>query len=190
MNYADPSGHFSLLAFAISIGVSLAFEMIEDAIDGGLFDGSHGWKDYLGAGISGALGGLGKTIVAQVLWGVVGDFADAMLSGDLEDDGFWNTMGNITVSSILSVGFGEVVNNLVVGIKASALKNIANNNLANRKLKAMGVNIKIGSNAAKAKHGLFNAIKNHDKWIGNVLSKDLVGAVSGGLTSMWYSYSW
>lgn len=164
--------------------------MIDDGMDGALFEGSHDWKDYLGAGIAGALGGLGKTIVAQVLWGVVGDFADAMLSGDLEDDGFWNTMGNITVSSILSVGFGEVVNNLVVGIKASALKNIANNNLANRKLKAMGVNIKIGSNAAKAKHGLFNAIKNHDKWIGNVLSKDLVGSVSGGLITMWYSYSW
>ena len=55
--YADPSGHFTILALFISIGVSLAFELYEDWKDGGLGDGSHDWKDYLGAGISGFFGG-------------------------------------------------------------------------------------------------------------------------------------
>ena len=65
----DPSGHFTIAAMLISIGVSLLFEVLEDAIDGGLGDGSHSWKDYLGAGISGFFGWqspVGGTLLKQI----------------------------------------------------------------------------------------------------------------------------
>lgn len=159
--------------------------MIDDGMDGALFEGSHDWKDYLGAGIAGALGGLGGGFAAQVFCALAGGFADAALSGDLADNGFWYTVDSILFSSVISFGIGEVSNRLVSGIKASSLKKLTNN-AANRKLKAMGVNIKIGSHAAKAEGGLSHAIRKQSKWIGNVLSDDLVSAVSGGLASIGY----
>lgn len=187
MNFIDPSGQFSFLVLGISIGVSLVFEMIDDALEGGLFDGSHDWKDYLGAGVSGVFGGLGGGFAAQAAFALVGGFADAALSGDLKDDGFWNTLGNIAFSFGLAFCIGEATNRLAAEIKASSLKKISNN-VANRKLKAMGATIKIGSRAAKAKGGLSHAIREQSKWIGNVIYGDLVSAISGGLGSIGYGH--
>jgi hypothetical protein len=161
--------------------------MIDDGKDGALFEGSHDWKDYLGAGIAGALGGLGGGLAAQAFCAFAGGFADAALSGDLEDKGFWYTVDGILFSSVISFGIGAAANRLASGIKASSLKKLTNN-VANRKLKAMGATIKIGSHAAKAKGGLSRAIREQSKWIGNVFSGDLVSAVSGGLTSIGHEY--
>ena len=110
--YADPSGHFTIAALIISFVASIAFEIIEDAMDGELFtDDSHDWKDYLGAGISGLFGGLSpvggtlvKQIGSQVLFSLVGGFSDAAISGDLKENGFWNTMGSIALSTTVSIG--------------------------------------------------------------------------------------
>ena len=53
INYCDPSGHFTIAALLISIGISLVFEVIEDIMgDGKLGGDKDGW-DYLGAGIAG-----------------------------------------------------------------------------------------------------------------------------------------
>ena len=187
VNCSDPSGHFSVLAFAISIGVSLVFELVADGLDGELFEGSHDWKDYLGAGISGAFGGLGGGFVAQTLYAFAGGFTDAALSGDLEANGFWGTLDSIMFSSVISFGIGTASNRLAAGIKASSLRKLTNN-VANRELKKIGATIKIGSHAAKAKGGLSYAIRKQSKWIGNVIYGDLVGAISGGLTSIGHSY--
>lgn len=59
----------------ISIGVNLLFEVVEDALDGGLGDGSHNWKDYLGAGISGFFGCLSRGIVTQTVFSLAGGLA-------------------------------------------------------------------------------------------------------------------
>lgn len=56
MNY-DPTGHFTILALLIGVGLSLAFEVVEDALDGNGMD--HDFMDYLGAGVSGLLGSMG-----------------------------------------------------------------------------------------------------------------------------------
>ena len=76
--YSDPSGHFTILGLAISIDVSLAFEVLEDVLDGNGMD--HDWKDYLGAGISGFFGGLGGNIIMKGAFAVAGVLADALLS--------------------------------------------------------------------------------------------------------------
>ena len=187
MNYVDPSGQFSFLVLGISICVSLAFEVIDDALVGGLFDGSHDWKDYLGAGIAGFFGGLGGGVVVQALCAVAGGLADAALSGSLEEDGFGYTMDAIVFSSLISFGIGAATNRLAAMLKASSLKRLTNN-AANRKLRAMGATIKIGSHAAKAKGGLSRAIRTQSKWIGNVIYGDLVSAVAGGFASIGHEY--
>ncbi len=191
VNKYDPTGHFTILALVISIGVSILFEVVEDAIDGGLGDDSHDWKDYLGAGISGFFGGLSGGLGAQLVFSIAGGFADAALSGDLEENGIMNTLA----SSILSFGISSVAsgltNRIASGVKASSLKRISKkfgNNAANKKLGKIGAKIKIGSKAAKKTGGLAKAIMEDSKWIGNIISDKLSGSIFGGATSMGYDY--
>ena len=51
--YVDPSGHFILSSVLISIGLSLAFELIEDLVGDGKIGGDKDIWDYLGAGVAG-----------------------------------------------------------------------------------------------------------------------------------------
>ncbi len=173
----------------------MAFELVDDAADGGLFDGSHDWKDYLGAGVAGALGGLGGKPAVQAIFSVAGSLGDAAFSGDFAEDGVGSTLFGIGLSCLFSMGISKGINNRVINKRVSFLKKQKSNNVANRKLKAMGVKIKIGSHAANAERGLFKAIQDQDKWIGNILSDNLVSAITGGFVSLGYGavsnrYSW
>ena len=47
--YVDPSGHFTIAALLISIGISLAFEVVEDLMGDGKLGGDKDRWDYLGA---------------------------------------------------------------------------------------------------------------------------------------------
>ena len=38
----------------------------------------------------------------SVILGLIGDLADASISGDLEENGFWSTMGSIVISNVFS----------------------------------------------------------------------------------------
>lgn len=80
------------------------FEVIEDAVDGNRMD--HDWKDYLGAGISGAFGSLGGNFIQQIVFNIAGGMTDAWLSGDLEQNGLWKTIGSIRASFVASYVFG------------------------------------------------------------------------------------
>lgn len=183
MNYYDPTGHFSILELLISVGVSLAFEVLEDAIDGNGWD--HDCKDYLGAGISGLFGGLGGGIVHQIGFAFVGGMADAWLSGDLEQNGLFNTLGSIALYSAISFGIGAAAKKIASGVKASSLKKLSHS-IANKKLDAMGLTVKIGSNAAKARGGLSSMIRNQSKWVGNIISEYTGSALSSGIISLGY----
>jgi hypothetical protein len=127
----DPNGEFPLLAIGLSIGLSLLFEVAEDAMDGNGWD--HDWKDYLGAGISGFFGGLGGGVAAQVAFAFSGGLADAWLSGDLQQNGIWNTLGSITLSSGISMGLGSLSKWGASKVKANSLFKMTNNQ-ANRAL--------------------------------------------------------
>ena len=191
VNYCDPSGHFSFLILGISIGVSLLFEVIDDYLDGGFGDGSHDPGDYLGALISGFFGALGGGLASQVAFAFVGGLADAVLSGDLEEDGFWKTMCNITLSSVVSFGIGHSAKRIASGIKSYSLKRISQkigNNVANRQLRAMGTTIKIGSNAIKHSRTMLSKVIYDSNWIIKDISEVLFGSISGGIFSQGYGY--
>ena len=193
VNYADPSGHFSFTACAIAIGINMAFVFIEDIIDGGLGDGSHDWKDYLGATVSGFFGGLsgtGKGIVkymTEFAFSVAGDIVGAVLSDEFEENGFLNTIGNIVVSNSVSFVLGQLAKGITTKGRTRFLKNLNNNQAANKILKKMGLTIKMGSN--EAKRNLFKIIFESD-WIGNIVSEVVTGSFFGNFLSlilgMWF----
>ena len=190
--YVDPSGHFTIAALLISFLANVAFEIIEDAMDGELFfDDSHNVLDYLGAGISGLFGGLSpvggtlvKKIGSQVLFSLVGGFADAAISGDLKENGFWNTMGNIALSTTFSIGAGALTKWGVSKMKASSLRKLGSNNAANRVLGKMGVSWKIGN---KSNIVLSKMIRNSN-WIGNTIADYGASSIMGGVSSMVWGY--
>ena len=189
--YFDPSGHFTIASMLISIGVSLLFEVLEDAIDGGLGDGSHDWKDYLGAGISGFFGGLSpvggtllKQIGSQLVFSLAGGFADAAISGDLIENGFWNTMGSIAVSTMVSMGAGTLSKYLGSKIKASTLRSLGSNNAANKVLGRMGIAGKIGG---KTNSALASMIRNSN-WLGNIVADYGASSIMGRVSSMGWSH--
>ena len=190
--YADPSGHFTIAALIISFVASVAFEIIEDAMDGELFtDDSHNGWDYLGAGIFGLFGGLSpvggtlvKQIGSQVLFSLVGGFADAAISGDLKENGFWNTIGSIVLSTTVSIGVGALSKWGVSKMKASSLRKLGSNNAANRVLGKMGVSGKIGK---KSNTVLSNMIRNSN-WIGNIIADYGASSIMGGVSSIVWGY--
>ena len=138
INYYDPSGHFTIAALLISIGISLTFEVVEDLMgDGKLGGDKNGW-DYLGAGIAGFFGGLGGGLAAQAIFSVAGGLADAAISGDLVENGFWNTMGSIALSTAISFGNGVLLRKISSNIQ---IKKLNTNPFNNRNVvRNLGVN--------------------------------------------------
>ncbi len=118
----DDKGNFALLGLIISVGLSMVFEVIEDALDGNGMD--HDWKDYLGAGISGALGAMGGTKLMKRTFTLVGGMTDAVLSGDLEKNGLGSTLLSIGISSLASWGLGRLGKKLNSNVKANSLKKL------------------------------------------------------------------
>ncbi|MFA7376629.1 MAG: hypothetical protein WCZ13_03895 [Acholeplasmataceae bacterium] len=181
--YADPSGKFAILALLIGVGISFVFEVVEDALDGNGMD--HDFNEYLGAGISGLLGSMGGGLIAQTTLSVAGGMIDAWLSGDLEKNGFLNTLGSVALSSTVSFGIGVATKRTASSVKASSLKKLSNN-ISNKKLGSMGVTAKIGSNAAKAQGGLASIIRKQSNWIGNIIYETVGSSIAGGLSSIGY----
>jgi len=185
--YIDPNGYFTIGSLVFSFLISVSFEILEDALDGELFtDDSHDWKDYLGAGISGLFGGLsqvGSTKImkfgSQLAFSLAGGLTDAAISGDLKENGFWNTVGNITVSTIVSAGISELSTNIYSKIKVKNLRNLRNNK-ANKILGKMGITAKIGetSNATLSK------IIKDSKCLGTIAADYIPSSIIGGIISM------
>lgn len=168
--YADPSGHFTIAALIISFVASVAFEIIEDAIDGELFtDDSHDWKDYLGAGISGILGGMsGK---AGVVLGLFGDLADAVISGDLAENGLDATLKSIVISNFLSFGTEFVVKGM---FNSKQIRKLTSDAHANKKIvKSLGGSFSFKKNGKSIK-AFKNAIKSTD-WAAKTYTAQLLG---------------
>jgi hypothetical protein len=180
--YSDPEGNFCLLALGISIGLSLLFEVAEDAMDGNGWD--HDWKDYLGAGISGFFGGLGGGIFAQIAFSFSGGLADAWLSGDLQQNGILNTLGSIALSSGISMGLGSLSKWGASKIQSNSLFKMTNNQ-ANGVLSMMGSTMKIGSNIAKkTRNGLAKELfSNASNWAWGIVADKSAGTLSGNFSN-------
>ena len=153
--------------------------MIEDAIDGGLGDGSHDWKDYLGAAVSGLFGGMGAGFFSDAIISAGGSFLDAVISGDLQENGFWSTMGNIAVSTIVSIGVGVLGNVVASKIKANSLIKMGNKNKANQILEKMGAVGKMG----KKTNSQLSKIIRKSNWIGNLISDKLSSSLGSNIST-------
>ena len=85
VNKYDPSGHFAIISFLISVGVgaaiSIAMEAIEDGKDGQFFNDKDFW-DYFGAGVGGAISGMAGNATAAILLGGVASMLETAISGE------------------------------------------------------------------------------------------------------------
>ena len=124
--YVDPSGNFTILGLLISVGLSLAFEVLEDALDGNRMD--HDWKDYLGAGISGIFGASSGNFVMNGIFSFAGGITDAWLSGDLKENGIGNVILSIGVSFLISEGASRLSKHISNKIQIGKLTSNAHNN--------------------------------------------------------------
>lgn len=177
MNY-DPTGHFTILALLIGVGLSLAFEVVEDALDGNGMD--HDWKDYLGAGISGLLGSMGGGLLVQAGLGVAGGMIDAWLSGDLEQNGWEQTLLSIGVSTLIgfvSIAASDFISNK---IQINKLTNNAHSNKA--LMKSLGIKHTFNKNG-RSINAFTNALKNN-QWTSKTIANSLSSGISSNTTSL------
>ena len=162
----------------ISIGVSLAFELVEDLMgDGKLGGDKDGW-DYLGAGISGLFGAFGGGALSQIGFSILGGVLDSVISGDMREEGIMNSLGDIVTSTLISFGAGILAKVVTSGVRVNKLNKLSNNS-ANKILNKMGMTLKKGSQLGK--NNLFSQVFNYDGWIGNIVSETLVGSLAGGI---------
>ena len=124
--YVDPTGRFTILGLLISVGLSLAFEVLEDALDGNRMD--HDWKDYLGAGISGIFGASSGNFVMNGIFSFAGGITDAWLFGDLKENGIGNLILSIGVSFLISEGASRLSKHISNKIQIGKLTSNAHNN--------------------------------------------------------------
>ena len=179
INYCDPSGHFTIAALLISIGISLVFEVIEDIMgDGKLGGDKDGW-DYLGAGIAGFFGGLGGGLVAQAIFSVTGGLVDAAISGDLVKNGFLSTMGSIALSTVISFGAGALSKKISNNIKIKKLNTDPFNN--RNVVRNLGVDYSF-KKSGKSVEAAVKAIKNVN-WISKTLWEGFSSNLGGSTTS-------
>ena len=178
MNF-DPSGHFTITSLFISFIVSVAFEIIEDAMDGKLFtDDSHDWKDYLGAGISGILGGMSGA--AGVFLGFIGDLADATISGDLAENGLDYTLKSIVFSNFISFGTEFAVKEF---FDIKQISKLTSDSSTNKKLvKSLGGSYSFKRNG-KSKKAFMKAIK-RTNWSTKKYTAQLISNFNASLCSL------
>ena len=124
--YVDPTGRFTILGLLISVGLSLAFEVLEDTLDGNGMD--HDWKDYLGAGISGIFGASSGNSIMNGIFSFAGGITDAWLSGDLKENGIGNVILSIGVSFLIGDGASRLSKHISNKIQIGKLTSNAHNN--------------------------------------------------------------
>ncbi len=172
INRLDSTGYFTLLAIGISLGLSLLFEVIEDVKKDGKLGGDKDAMDYLGATISGILGGMSGP--AGALLGVFGDLADAAISGDLAENGLGATLQDIVLSNIVSFGVDLGVKGL---FDAKQFKKLTSNANANKKLvKSLGGSYSFKKNGKTAK-AFKEAIK-ETEWFAKKYTSQLVSELT------------
>ncbi len=174
----DPTGCFTILGLLIGIGLSLVFEVVEDALDGNGMD--HDWKDYLGAGISGTFGALGGNMLMRGAFAVAVGLADSWSSGDLQENGLGSTL--------LSIG-----TSFVVGELASGLSNFISNKIQIGKLtsnahtnrdmlKKLGMKYSLNKNG-KSTEAFVKAIKTNT-WASKMISAYTSSSISSNTLSI------
>jgi RHS repeat-associated protein len=175
--YADPSGHFTIAALLISVGLSLAFEFVGDLIDGNGID--HSLREYIGAGVSGLFGGLGGGLGAQIVFSVAGGIADSWISGELNGDNMGQVLFSIGVSTVLSSVAGHLGGKLASKLKGNSLAKLGRHEIKNS-MKNMGLKFSLNKNGTSAKAITKFLNKDTSVWLGKIVGEyGMAGTVSG-----------
>ena len=127
---------------------------------------------------------MGGGLLTQAALSIAGGMFDAWVFGDMEENGFFNSLGSVVLSSAISFGIGVVAKGIASNIKASSLKKMTNH-LAKGKLGAMGITAKISSKTTK---NTLTKIIYKSNWIGNIIAVNVSGSIFGGATSIGYGY--
>lgn len=176
VNCIDPDGNFTILGILISVAVSVAFEFIEDVkTDGKIGGDKNGW-DYAGAAISGALSGTGGVVL-----GLMGDLADAVISGDLAENGLDATLKDIVFSNALSYGAGKISNYI---FDSRQIKKLTDNDVYKNKkiVNSLGANFSFNKNG-KTQKAFKNAIKNTN-WNSKKYTAQLFESIGSSILSL------
>ena len=174
---SDPSGHFTIAALLISVGLSLAFEFVSDLIDGNGID--HSLKEYVGAGVSGLLGGFDGGLGAQLVFSVAGGIADSLISGELKDKNIGKVLLNIGISTALSTVAGSLGGKLGSKLKGNSLAKLGRHEIKNS-MKNMGLKFSLNKNETSAKAIIKFLNEDTNKWLGKIVGEyGMAGTVSG-----------
>ena len=141
----------------------------------------HDWKDYLGAGISGFFGGLGGNNIIKGAFAVAGGLADVLLSGDLEENGFGNTMLSIVISFEVGELLDVLSHKIVATLKTINLKKI-DEKVARNVLENMNIKRKL----IKSNFKTLSKAVYYSNWIGNIVSKSIGSSIVSSASSILY----
>ena len=179
--YADPSGHFTIAAMLISVGLSLAFEFVGDLIDGNGID--HSLREYIGAGVSGLFGGLGGGFGAQIVFSVAGGIIDSWISGELNGDNMGQVLFNIGVSTVLSSVAGHLGGKLASKLKGNSLAKLGRHEIKNS-MKNLGLKFSLNKNGTSAKELTKFLNKDTSVWLGKIVGEYGMASTVSGLYSL------
>ena len=167
--YVDPSGHFSITNFLISVAIgaliSITMEAIEDKKDGQFFNDKDFW-DYFGAGVSGTIGGMAGNPVAAILLGGIAPMVETAISDETTTYNMMTSFLSGAIGGLIGFGIGEIAKYAASLAEAGIGKVVAkftSNNTVNRMFAQMGATTtKIGTkNIWKIASGLAAADKNY-----------------------------
>ncbi|MGM9900333.1 MAG: RHS repeat-associated core domain-containing protein [Bacilli bacterium] len=167
--YVDPTGHFAIFSFLISIAIgaaiSIAMEAIEDGKDGQFFNDKDFW-DYFGAGVGGAISGMAGNAAADILLGGVASMVETAISGEATTYNMMSSFLTGAIGGLIGFGIGEIAKYGASLAEAGIGKVVAkftSNNTVNRLFTKMGATTtKIGMKSIrKIASGLAAAEKNY-----------------------------
>lgn len=162
VNLADCDGHFALWA-SVLIGalIGLTTTFIKDWADNGTpFDGSVDWREYVGAGIGGAIAGLGQGFLSTVVFSGLGNAIQSSISNEIksfEEFAFSFSIGAIigVIGYAVSTGIQSLGNKKVISIMGKSMDKLKINN----RLAAAGFkNMKVGKMGYEV---VFNKLYRH-----------------------------
>ena len=162
VNYSDPTGHFAIWASVlIGAAIGLAVTFVKDWVDDGRpFNGSVSWQEYVGAGVGGAISGLGTGFVSTVLFSGLGSVAQSAIMGNIGSfSDFAITFGiGAAVGAIgyvVTAGIRVIGNKKVMGVIGESTRNIR----INKRLAEAGFkNLKVGKLGYQ---GVYDALYKH-----------------------------
>ncbi len=123
----DPLGCFAIwLSVLLGAVIGVSTTIIKDWVDDGdVFNGSINWREYVGAGIGGAISGFGTGLISTIMFGGLGNVAQSAIIGDI--DSFGDLMKSFTIGATISA-IGYMVTTGIKSIGYNTVSSIVKSN--------------------------------------------------------------